>query len=183
MYLGVEGHVFYTSKFHFPGGRREIHPDRIGISKRSADSSSGNEMNIMLAPFGAGRGPTTTAIQLSNSNQFDSINQPTACARQLQKLRPPRQEHRTSSRRGWGVLRGEGGRNVRLYCAGQRFSCLASKMGAQEIGKRGGVIYGYSPHPVHVLLCRSMFSMYFHPPHPWESMIFNYPWMDLSKGI
>ena len=132
MYWGVEGYLFYTSKFHFPGGRREIHPDRIGISKHSADSSSEDQIKVILAPIGAGRGPTTTAIQLSNSNQFDSINQPTPCARQLQKLRPPRQEHRTSSRRGWGVLRGEGGRNVPFYCVDQRFLTFCIKKGCPE---------------------------------------------------
>ena len=67
---------FCTFSIHFPGGRREIHPDRIGISKHSADSSSEDQIKVILAPIGAGRGPTTTAIQLSNSNQFDSINRP-----------------------------------------------------------------------------------------------------------
>ena len=61
-----------------------------GISKHNVNFSSADEMNMILAAFGAGRECTTTAIQSSISNRSESINQPTPCARQLQKLQPPR---------------------------------------------------------------------------------------------
>ena len=51
--------------------------------------------------------------------QIKLIGRPSA--RQLPKLQPPPQEHWPSSRRGWGVLRGEGGENVQFYCVDQRF--------------------------------------------------------------